>query len=123
MSRISAAARRLAQTTAATQFDDESAVPPTALPHLQTPTLLMYGELSHCTPTSERLGEILPDARRILVPEAGHFFPLVKPRPFARALRMFLTGVEAADTPARRHFIARVMAARGDRLRRMGGGS
>jgi pimeloyl-ACP methyl ester carboxylesterase len=113
----------LAQTTAAAQFGDESAVPSAALPHLQTPTLLMYGEFSHCTPTSERLGEILPDARRILVPEAGHFFPLVKPRPFARALRTFLTGVEAADTPARRHFIARVMAARGDRLRRMGSGS
>lgn len=113
----------LADTSAGTQFDDESAVPASALPHLQTPTLLMYGEFSHCTPTSEVLRDTLPDARRIIVPEAGHFFPLVKPRPFARALRMFVTGVEAADTPARHHFIARVMAARGGRLRRMGGGA
>jgi pimeloyl-ACP methyl ester carboxylesterase len=113
----------LADTTAGRQFDDESAVPPEALPQLQMPTLLMYGEFSHCTPTSERLLETLPDARRIIVPEAGHFFPLVKPRAFARALRMFVSGVEAADTPARQHFIARVMAARGGRLRRMGGGA
>jgi pimeloyl-ACP methyl ester carboxylesterase len=115
--------RLLADTTAGSQFDDESAVPREALPHLQMPTLLMYGEFSHCTPTSEVLLETLPDARRIIVPEAGHFFPLVKPRAFARALRMFVSGVEAADTPARQHFIARVMAARGGRLRRMGGGA
>jgi pimeloyl-ACP methyl ester carboxylesterase len=115
--------RLLADTTAGSQFDDESAVPPAALPHLQMPTLLMYGEFSHCTPTSEVLRDTLPDARRIIVPEAGHFFPLVKPRAFARALRMFVSGVEAADTPARQHFIARVMAARGGRLRRMGGGA
>ncbi len=113
----------LSETSAGAQFDDESAIPATALPHLQTPTLLMYGELSHCLPTSEALRDSLPDARRILVPEAGHFFPLAKPRPFARALRMFVSGVEAADTPARQHFIARVMAARGGRLRRMGGGA
>jgi pimeloyl-ACP methyl ester carboxylesterase len=113
----------LADTTAGSQFDDESAVPREALPHLQMPTLLMYGEFSHCTPTSEVLRDTLPDARRIIVPEAGHFFPLVKPRAFARALRMFVSGVEAADTPARQHFIARVMAARGGRLRRMGGGA
>lgn len=111
----------LEDTTAGTELSDESAITEDDLSALGMPTLLMYGALSHCVPTSDRLLDVLPDARRILVPEAGHFFPLVKPRPFARALRMFVAGVESADRPARQRLISRVMAARGGRMRQDGG--
>lgn len=112
----------LTQTSAATDLDCEAPITAARLPDLAMPVLLMYGEVSHCVPTSDRLLEILPDARRILVPEAGHFFPLVKPRPFARALRMFVARVESEGTPGRHRLMARVMAARAIR-RRQGGGS
>ena len=112
----------LTQTSAATDLDSEAPITAARLPDLAMPVLLMYGEASHCVPTSDRLLEILPDARRILVPEAGHFFPLVKPRTFARALRMFVARVESEGTPGRHRLMARVLAARAAR-RRQGGGN
>jgi pimeloyl-ACP methyl ester carboxylesterase len=105
----------LDETSAPRDLDDESAIAIPDLARFEVPTLLLYGEVSHCVPTSDRLLERLPHARRILVPGAGHFFPLVKPRSFARALRQFVAGVETANTPARRRFVARVLAARGAR--------
>lgn len=91
--------KALLETTAAPdEMHDESAIPPDALQRLTMPVLLMYGDVSHCVPTSDRLMEAIPQARRILIPGAGHFFPIVKPRLFARALRVFLARVEA-DQP------------------------
>ena len=107
----------LETTTAATELQDEGDVPADRLPGLTMPVLLIYGALSHCVPSSERLLEVIPDARRIMVPNAGHFFPIVKPRLFARALRMFVAGVETAGTPARGRFRERVQAARAARMR------
>lgn len=104
-------------TSAATELSDESDVPADRLPGLTMPVLLMYGALSHCVPSSDRLLEAIPDARRIMVPNAGHFFPIVKPRLFARALRMFVAGVDSAGTPARGRFRDRVLAARAARMR------
>ncbi|GGH57398.1 hypothetical protein GCM10011341_26760 [Frigidibacter albus] len=106
----------LETTTAATELQDEADVPADRLPGLKMPVLLIYGALSHCVPSSERLLEVIPDARRIMVPNAGHFFPIVKPRLFARALRMFVAGVETAGTPARGRFRERVQAARAARM-------
>jgi hypothetical protein len=50
----------------------------------------MYGKFSHCLPTANGLMEHLPDARLVTIPGAGHFFPVVKPLFFARALDRFL---------------------------------
>lgn len=88
--------QRLLETTAADiELHDESAIHTEDLSTLDVPTLLMYGRLSHCLPTSEKLEQIVPGARRVLVPGAGHFFPIVKPQFFARALRMFLARVDS----------------------------
>lgn len=106
--------RLLEETSAGRDLDDESRIRPADLGRLGMPALLIYGEVSHCVPTSDRLLDLLPGARRILVPGAGHFFPLVKPRLFARALRMFVAGAEA-DLPAaprRGRLAARLRAAR-----------
>lgn len=104
-------------TSAGAELSDESDVPAGQLPGLTMPVLLMYGALSHCVPSSDKLLEAIPDARRIMVPNAGHFFPIVKPRLFARALRMFVAGVDSAGTPARGRFRERIQAARAARMR------
>ncbi len=80
------------RTEASAELQDESAIDLSALPGLTMPVLLLYGALSHCLPTSDRLLERMPQARRLLIPGGGHFFPIVKPRAFARALNVFLSG-------------------------------
>jgi len=106
----------LETTTAGVELHDESALVLERMATLKVPTLLIYGELSHCLPTSDRLLALIPGARRIVVPGVGHFFPIIKPRLFARALSMFLAGVETSGTPDRRRFMARVLAARSVRM-------
>jgi pimeloyl-ACP methyl ester carboxylesterase len=84
-------------TRAPEEMHDESAIHVSQMYRLTMPVLLIYGALSHCVPTADRLAEVLPNARRILVPGAGHFFPIVKPRPFARALTVFLDSLASAQ--------------------------
>lgn len=79
----------LDDTTARAELADESPLCRDALARIEMPTLLMYGKLSHCVPTADALLDIIPNARRILVPGAGHFFPVVKPRLFAGAFTSF----------------------------------
>ncbi|MGZ9809212.1 alpha/beta fold hydrolase [Pseudoroseicyclus sp. H15] len=101
----------LEATSAKHDFHDETVIRPERFTALTMPVLLMYGETTHCLPTSDKLLELLPQARRVIVPGAGHFFPIVKPRFFARTLRMFLAGVEAEDPPPsydRRRLAARM---------------
>ncbi|QFS84158.1 3-oxoadipate enol-lactonase 2 [Roseivivax sp. THAF40] len=88
----------VSDTSAKSEMDDETAIDIPALSELTMPVLLVYGAQSHCLPTSEILLQKMPGARRIVVPGAGHFFPIVKPRRFALALRAFIAGV---DTPGR----------------------
>ncbi len=94
-------------TSAKSEMDDETAIDIAALPDLPMPVLLVYGAQSHCLPTSEALLQRMPGARRIVVPGAGHFFPIVKPRRFALALRAFIAGVDTPGRAARRRDTAR----------------
>ena len=87
----------MSETRAPIEMHDESPIDPGRLHGMDMPTLLMFGEMSHCVPTSDRLLEEMPNARRILVPNAGHFFPIVKPQTFARALNFFLRRVNAGE--------------------------
>lgn len=88
----------LAETTAKAELQDEGALNEQTLSAIQVPTLLMYGKLSHCVPTSDILLDLMPNSRRVLIPEAGHFFPVVKPRLFARSFAGFLAVIgETAD--------------------------
>lgn len=89
--------RLMTRTHAPDEMHDETPIDPAKLSGLEMPTLLMFGEMSHCVPTSDRLLEVMPNARRILVPNAGHFFPIVKPQTFARALNFFLRRVNAGE--------------------------
>jgi pimeloyl-ACP methyl ester carboxylesterase len=52
-----------------------AALPPAALRSIAPPTLLVVGELDRCLPSlahSEELLGLIPDARRVVVPGAGH---------------------------------------------------
>lgn len=115
----------LETTGAKAELGDESAIDCSELADLQMPVLLMYGRMSHCLPTSEVLEKTLPDVRRVLVPGAGHFFPIVKPQFFARALRMFLARVDSragrAVPDVAAPVIARTVGDRGEPLLRRRG--
>ena len=83
-------------TTAGQEFEDESPLDRSRLARIGVPTLLMFGELSHCLPTAHALLDLMPNSRLMLVPGAGHFFPVVKPIYFERALNSFLRRSEAS---------------------------
>jgi 3-oxoadipate enol-lactonase len=67
-----------------------------ALRSLKIPTLLIAGErdIPSLETTRELLG-LLPDARRVVLPDAGHVANLEKPESFNAALRGFLSEIEA----------------------------
>ena len=86
---------------------------PSNLASVSAPTLLMFGKFSHCLPTADGLLQCLPNARLLIIPGAGHFFPLVRARFFARATERFLMRQQAGGgrlaalrRPLRRRFAA-----------------
>lgn len=81
----------LAQTTASKEFEDETPLEANFFSRITAPTMLLFGELSHCLPTAYALQDALPRSRLIKVPRAGHFFPVVEPMRFSRAVERFLT--------------------------------
>lgn len=89
----------LARTSADEEFEDESSLVPSTLRRISAPTLLAFGKFSHGLPTAYRLLDCLPNARLVIIPGAGHFFPIVKPRFFARAVEAFLTRQETGAAP------------------------
>ena len=104
----------LRETTAPGEFEQETPLDRERLATVSAPTLLMFGEFSHCLPTAHGLLDLLPDSRLMMIPGAGHFFPVVKPVYFERGLNSFLGRSQAGGgglRPAR----ARRLAARAAR--------
>jgi pimeloyl-ACP methyl ester carboxylesterase len=107
-------------TSAMRDFDNDSEITIPALRRIAVPTLVMYGEYSHCLPTCWALKKLIPDSHVMLVPDAGHFHPAVKPRRFVGTLlaflqqtaRMELQHVHSADRQTERltraHFLRRL---------------
>jgi pimeloyl-ACP methyl ester carboxylesterase len=92
----------MSHTSAGREFEDESPLVPSTLRTISVPTLLTFGKFSHCLPTADRLLDYLPNARLLVIPGAGHFFPIVKPALFARVIEAFLGRQETATSPVRR---------------------
>lgn len=63
-----------------------------ALRHVRVPTLLVVGAEDQITPPAclEAAEEIIPNARLLIVPGAGHLVPLEAPEVFNRAVLEFL---------------------------------
>jgi 3-oxoadipate enol-lactonase len=70
------------------------------LGEIHVPVLLLFGEEDALTPPEEgrRMARLLPDARLLLIPEAGHLSSLENPKAFNTALLGFL--LEAGLIPA-----------------------
>lgn len=64
---------------------------PEAYRHIQTPTLILTGEQDRAIPgwQQEKLLEILPNSRQILLPECGHMTYMERPDIFWPAVRTF----------------------------------
>lgn len=57
---------------------------------LSLPVLLMVGERSRCGPSAQALARLIPRARLVTVPGAGHFFPISAAAFTLARLREFL---------------------------------
>ncbi len=57
---------------------------------LRMPVLLMYGALSRCVHSGRALQALLPQARYVELPDAGHFFPLNQPQRVQDEIRALL---------------------------------
>jgi pimeloyl-ACP methyl ester carboxylesterase len=82
--------RLLATTTAREEFSDESPLSNEAIATIRSPTLAVFGELSHCLPSLQQLQRLISDCQVEIVRGAGHFHPAVKPRRFTLLLENFL---------------------------------
>jgi pimeloyl-ACP methyl ester carboxylesterase len=83
----------LLQTTSAlADFRDYGGLNEKTIARIKSPVLLIYGEHSHCMPTCHRLSELLPDSKKVIVPKAGHFHPLVHPEVVVDHLTSFIEG-------------------------------
>jgi len=82
--------RLLSTTNAREEFSDESPLSNEAIAAIRSPTLAVFGELSHCMPSCLQLQRLIPGCEVEIVQGAGHFHPAVKPRRFTFLLEKFL---------------------------------
>ncbi len=92
--------RRLVEsTTAMSDVRDPSGLTLENVRGVEHPTLLIYGERSRCMKSCHGLQRELPDSRTVIVPEAGHFFPVSRPDFLVETLLRFHAET-TADRPA-----------------------
>lgn len=70
---------------------------------LEQPILAVYGGHSTRKRSAQALHRACPHARLQVIPDVGHFFPLTRPRLFARPALAFLRTLERDKALARRH--------------------
>jgi 2-succinyl-6-hydroxy-2,4-cyclohexadiene-1-carboxylate synthase len=69
-----------------------------ALPKINIPTLLLTGQLdARYTRNAQEMAALLPDARHVVVPDAGHTVHLELPRAWLRVVTEFLPPLEAEE--------------------------
>lgn len=90
------------QTAARRELNDPAGLEPERLRRIARPIDLVYGARSRYRPSGDALRRLLPAARPILVPDAGHFFPLLNPEALIAAASAPPPGPElpAAGPPA-----------------------
>jgi hypothetical protein len=64
---------------------------------IQQRTLAIYGEHSAVMPSCHGLHRHLPNCRTFVVPGAGHFYPLTRPKLFFNTVNQFLREVSQSD--------------------------
>jgi pimeloyl-ACP methyl ester carboxylesterase len=84
----------LSSTNAAAELKDPAGLTVELINRLRPPIQGIYGELSFCLPTLERLANLLPDLKPTVLAGVGHLFPITRPALFAEHVRAFHTGLE-----------------------------
>ena len=79
----------LASTTASSDFRADFHLSAANISRMQRPALLSYGDASRCLSSGERLQELLPSSRLVVVRDVGHFHPVLRPRVFMTSLLRF----------------------------------
>ena len=98
-------------TDAYAEMTDASAVALEDLAKIEQPMLLVYGAHSTCARSAEALVAACKRARLQVIPDVGHFFPLTRPRLFARIALAFLRSMARARRRRRRRAAADETAA------------
>ena len=70
---------------------------PDRLSNIQHPSLLLYGENSQLMPSFRGLRDLLPNHKSVIIPDAGHFFPLARPKLFVTMVYDFLAEFAEGD--------------------------
>lgn len=81
--------QKLMATAAKQEFEQETEITTAKLSQIIQPTLAIYGEKSHCLPTCSQLKNLLPNCSEVIIPEVGHFFPVIKPDQFVQVILNF----------------------------------
>jgi len=82
--------RQLVRTTSAVaDFSDGTGIATEEIRGLRRPTSLMFGRKSRYLATMRALRGTLQECQVMLVPDAGHYFPVLKPRVFTEAVSSF----------------------------------
>ncbi len=82
--------RQLVRTTSAVaEFSDGTGIEANEISTLQRPTAVIFGGSSRYLATMRGLRSTLRDCRVTLVPDAGHYFPVLKPNVFTQAVSNF----------------------------------
>jgi pimeloyl-ACP methyl ester carboxylesterase len=74
----------------ASEIKDQSLLSRDSLASIAIPVLAIYGEHSHCLPSSDLLSSVLTDLTLVILPDAGHFFPQRYPLRVSECLHSFL---------------------------------
>ena len=76
-------------TSAVADFSDGTGLAVPEIRTLRRPTSVIFGRQSRYLPSMRGLCRNLPDCRATLVPDAGHYFPVLKPHVFTHAVSSF----------------------------------
>jgi pimeloyl-ACP methyl ester carboxylesterase len=94
-SRVAKRWSHLVRTTSAPEdLCDLSGLTVARIRQVVQPTLAIYGEHSSCLTTLWGLMKHLPNCKKVIVPGAGHFHPVLKPETFVAKLGQFVLGLE-----------------------------
>jgi pimeloyl-ACP methyl ester carboxylesterase len=82
--------RLLETTTARADFRAVAGLTLARIRNIDRPARAIYGQRSFCLQSGRALRVALPHCRLVVVPNGGHFHPVVQPADFVRHLRDFL---------------------------------
>jgi pimeloyl-ACP methyl ester carboxylesterase len=81
-------------TTAHRDLEDPAGLTVEQIRGVKQPTLAIFGRRSTCLPTLRGLKQCIPHCRSILISNAGHFHPVLKPEGFVKHVEEFIGRVE-----------------------------